>query len=838
MAAVRRREENELSYLRLGIRFLRADASKFILAGVTFVVAVALMIVTIGTMRLGFAVLEAQKSASRALGDVTILPSVSGQQLMDEETRLCSSLPHVAECIPISSFSVSLRRSGQPAKASNVTGVPETLKLSAYGFSSVVAIPTVASKGALLPKQLADDLSAVIGDTLEVSSPTGGKEVTVAGILDEKDSALTLGDSIFVSLDWVTASSGADKASFTRIDVKLDGSVSVEEWMSTYGSLLPKNTQLFDAKEGVQALEPLFMAVQLVLVVATMGLAALALWLMAIAFQRALLEQKEAYETMSYLGASARWLARVIASQVVVFGVLGVGLGVLAAAFAQPVVLAAFSQVTGASRMSMALNLLDASTGALLGFALGGSAAYRPVRAINAHFNEQRRGAKRIWTRMSAARHAVIIIATLAFAALGAFSVVSPRSMINSLCALLTIPLVLVFVPYIIRVISGAVRVKAVVSELAMMNLKTRPTMRVSATLLALLAALSSMILIVVSGVSSLMMAQVKAQFGADLQISAKTPRIDGSVDRVLTGISGVGTVSPMSIVDVTLRSLDQNVTVSARVIDPDTYFKTASFAIENSSDLNVSDLLSDEGTGCKLLVPTGLAARYGLAEKAEINLIYGDTDLRCEVVGRFAALATGNQIVLPSYVGRQLGVEGINAWNLSLSDEAGKIQTEDLVKEAVSSQPDIEVTSAQAMLEKASREAAQYTNAPLFSVMVMAVMTAGATMSLLSLELESRKPDYRTWLYLGVAPRVAQRSFLVEFLASVGVGVLAGCLAGIIGGQALTHAVGGLLGIDLPLSLPIGEIGIGIAGVAGVSLITLIPALFRMNRTEEGVVE
>lgn len=828
-----------MSYLRLGIRFLLADASKFILAGVTFVVAVTLMIVTIGTMRLGFAVLEAQKSASRALGDITILPSVSGQQLMDEETRLCSNLPHVAECIPISSFSASLRGSEHPAKASNVTGVPETLKLSAYGFTSVSAIPTVASKGALFPKRLADDLSVVLGDTLEVSSPTGSKKVTVAGILDERDSALTLGDSIFVSLDWVTATSGADKASFTRIDVKLDGSVSAKEWMSTYGSLLPKNIQLFDAKEGVQALEPLFTAVQLVLVVATMGLAALALWLMAIAFHRALLEQKEAYETMSYLGASTHWLARMIASQVVVFGVVGVGLGVLAAAFAQPVVLAAFSQVTGAARISTALNPLDASLGSLLGFALGSGAAYRPVRAVNAHFNEQRRGLKKIWAKtMPAVRHPVIIIATLAFAILGTFSVVSPRSMINNICALLTIPFILVIVPYLIRVISGAVRVNLVASELAMMNLKTRPTMRISATLLALLVALSTMILIVVSGVSTLMMAQVKAQFGADLQISAKTPRIDGSVDKVLAGVSGVGTVSPMSIVDVTLQSSDQNVTVSARVIDSGTYFKTASFALENSSGLNVSDLLSDEGAGCKILVPTGLASRYGLVEKAEINLIYGITDLRCEVVGRFAALATGNQIVLPSYVGRQLGVEGINAWNLSLSNEAEKIHTEELVREAISSQPDIEVTSGEAMLEKASREAAQYTNAPLFSVMVMAVMTAGATMSLLSLELESRKPEYRTWLYLGVAPRMAQKSFLVEFIASVGIGVLVGCLAGTIGGQALTHAVGELLGIDLPLSLPIGEIGIGIAGVVGVSLVTLLPALFKMNKTEENVVE
>lgn len=791
------------------------------------------MIITIGTMRLGFAVLEAQKNASRGLGDVTILPSVTGQKLTKDETQGCSNWPHVVRCIAISSYKASIQRDGEPVKASNVTGVPEDLDLSGYGFTSASVIPAASSGGALLPKQLAHDLSVVSGDTLEVSSPTGKKTLTVAGILDERETALTLGNSIFVSLDWVIANSGADRAAYTRMDVKLDGSLTSEEWIHAHGSLLPGNAQLIDPAEANQALEPLLMAVQLVLALATMGLAALALWLMIIAFQRALREQQETYATMNLLGASPRWLTRMIASQVGLFGIAAVSLGVIVAALGQPLVLSGFLQVNGASGMSVSVNPLDAGVGVLLGLALGFGAAYRPIRSINDNLKDQREQTPQNRMRISITRHVLVIVAMIIFLTLGVLAILLPRSIVNSFCAVLAIPLVLLAVPYVIQIISAAVHVRGGAPQLAMLNLRTSPTIRVSATLLALLVALGTMVLTAVSGASILMVSQVREQFGSDIQVNATTPRTDESIEQRLAKVSGVGTVSSMSIVNLTLQLTDSDVAVSARIIDPETYFETASFAVKGRSVSDIAAQLSAEHS-CAILVPTGLAARYELREGSEVTIAYGTGRIKCTVAGRFAALATGTQIVIPERTGENLGIKETNAWNVSVNDDEETGETEDLVREIMKNQPDITVTSGQAMIEKAINEAAQYTNAPLFAVMAMAVMTAAATMSMLSLEVESRKPDYLTWFYLGASPSLLQRTLLLELVVSLGVGILVGCMIGIIGGQALTHAVGVLLGIELPLSVPITEMGLGVAGVIGVNLLTLIPALLGIRRIKE----
>ncbi len=813
-----------------GLRQLRLDARRHLLPAFALTCGVALLFGTLVSSSGVQQRLAEGADSLGGLGEVGVVPRLPGGLLSEAEVAAVADLPGVATAVSTYSESTTIRSVGVPVARSErditVTGYPTDLNSTLLALPSSGRLPAPGTAEVAVPDDIADDLGLEPGDQLEVATTTGTVRWSVVGILPSADLGVLAVDNVFVDIDTARTAFAAPDAA-TRVDLILASDVSVGDWTAAATPSLPSGVRVQDTSALRTSFEPLLDAVTVVLVATSLVTLGVSTMLGSLAFASAVDARGATYATMRAVGASRGWLARIVLAEALVIGSICVGLGlvaglgvaavltrVLAAAGSLPVATAGID--IGSLVVAGAVGLVAAVAGSLV-------AILQVVRQPPTH------GLRGTAVRHRRWRPAVVTVAG-GLVAGGILVLLAGRSelALAGVAALLVgaamlAPTALVGLAFVVRPRSWTGRVAAV-------RLRTHQALGPVTGLTTLVVALSAALIVSVAAIDTAMRTQLARQFGADVQVSSPVPdaRVTASIeaDDNVAAVSGTAFGEARLVIgdprDTTAAERDEGTAVTVLAVDPDTYFDTAQLPWREGDDVSTPAALSAGGT---VVLPAALAQSQGLVLGDTVTLEAATAARQLEVVGTYASLVTGTQVVVDRETGGTLGVTAVTDWNVRAEEGVAPQELRDELAAALSGVPGVSVITAADLLERASSELAVYVTA--VAAIVVLALTIGATGAggVFALEIARRRRELGVLRAVGATPGAMRRLVAWEAALVAVAAVIVGLVVGQLAGALLTTVIAEALGATLvPSFQPLALIGVAVVTAAALQVAALAP--------------
>ena len=817
----------------LGWRQLKAEYGKFLIAGITLAFAIAVVIVAFSASTMSREALDRAESSFKALGSVTVQPATATRELNDDDVAALRELPGVTKAIPLFFFGSSVSGNEELSDV-HVTGIPAGLSVEALGISPQGQVPVGKDGGVLITQRIAERAGLTMGDSLKMLTPTGPRVSRIVGIIDESNARAYLGNSVFVSFEDAQDYAGKSNPTYSRIDLELKNEQDLDAWIKANKGALPRGLQLQESEAAASSIQPYITALGFALAAAAISLTLLAVWLIGVVFAHASESQHETYNTFRQLGASRRWLTEVLAFQVLIFsllsGVVGAVLGVLLANLL-PQALRIFG-VSGDYRVR--LDLVVIVLAVLAGVFVGFLSTVRTVLQVSSGRKTDRTSGgfgthSRARTAIKIACGAGLVVIAVGWMLPSGVSAASFALVLAPMAGLWAwVSLVEGFVAY-------GERDKGFLQKLAAIHVKTGKAMSTICALLAVLTCLGVSFLSTIASVSSIIIQQISTQFGSDIYMAVKSPQVNSTIRDTVTALQGIRTVSPALVADVSIGRDGDFKQVAARVIDPETYFDTASFSLAPDVDAHEAESMMRDQESCSLLLPSGLSSELAVSTGGEMDVSSGNGDvLHCRVAGVISSsLVTGNQIVLQQRQATALGLVGENEWYISLDSAKDAKEAVKEIRGALADTPGITIRSSEVMRLDAVKQTNGYVAFPGLAIAVLSVLGGLGAVALYALELARRSAIYRDLLVLGASVKQLRFSFIIELAWSASIGVFVGTVSGLLGSIFMMRAMNVILRVELSYELPIIPVLSLVAGLLVFAVLCTIPSLLKIRKLQ-----
>lgn len=805
-----------------GWRQARRDARRYLLTVIALSFGVALLFGTsIASQAIG-AQLASGVNSLGGIGDVGLVPANGADRVAARAQAEVAALPGVGLSIGTLTVDSSVRGPSGASVDLSVTGYPGEYNSRLGGLVDQGRLPARGRKEVLLPTDVAQRLSASVGDSVTVAAYQGAERLVVVGTVPPTRLGALAYDNVFVDLG--TASDlFALPGQLTRVDVMLGPGWNVGRWEAANSGRLPGTLQLQDTSALTSTFGPLLSVISLILFTASGVTLAVATMLAATAFTESVRSRGDVYGALRAVGATGRWLARGVLAEAMLLAVAAAALGLplgLATSAGLTGLLTSVGDLPQGPVEIDAWQVLLAVGAALLGALAGASRAVITVL---------RQAPMTTLVPVTAAvrRRAVVpllvgsglLIVGLVAGLLGGTGMQLVAFGLLLAGAAAVAPASVTLLAWVVRR-AGPARWPLAVAADRLARL--RPLSAVAAAA-AIVVALSAALAVGVDAISTAMQTQLARQFGADVQVSSRIPTgadIAGRISRV----PGVSRVTSTLADEVVLETRGGSVAMSFLAVDPMTYFATAQLPWRDGDDRTTPAAMRGEASAAVL--PEALAAAEGLRVGTTVRLVRGSASARVRVVGTYASLSTGNQVVITRAVAARLGATGSNGWNAAAATGQSAGATRDRVAAALDDIPGLEIVTAAEMRERATAQLASYAAAAFAIVVVTLVLGAAGAGGLLALSTARREREIGTLRALGASTGRIRRMVLWEVAIVATAATIVGLITGQLAGLVLIRIIGGALGATLDASAaPLAFLGIALLTTFALLLSALAPS-------------
>jgi len=197
------------------------------------------------------------------------------------------------------------------------------------------------------------------------------------------------------------------------------------------------------------------------------------------------------------------------------------------------------------------------------------------------------------------------------------------------------------------------------------------------------------------------------------------------------------------------------------------------------------------------------------------------------EIIGTFASLSTGNQIIIDREAAAFLGVTGSNGWNVTADPGIDVIDLRNLIAGKLDDVPGVSVITSAQMKQRAESELGTYTSA-VFAVVVLALLLGAiGTAGVFGLSVQQRRREIGIYRTIGASRRdirslVRWEAILIGIAASI-LGLLVGQAASIL----LTQIIAASLGVTLAVAFS----PLGLVAIVGLAVTSLVVAALAPSR-------
>ncbi|MEA5454076.1 FtsX-like permease family protein [Sinomonas sp. JGH33] len=755
-------------------------------------------------------------------GQLGVVPDQNGGFLTKEEVRSISGLPGVGLAIPTASARTVIRLAGSEREASvMVTGYPTEFNDRVSSTIAEGRLPRDGVPEVLLPRDIALDLKADVGDDVEFAGSGGPVRMTVVGIADPKRLGVLAYKNVFSGMSVVQELFGLG-GKYTRIDLLLQR--STEEWTEANRHALPSSTKLQDTRTVTSALDPILATLRVLLTGLAVIMLALGSLLGTIAYTEVMERRQTVYGTLRSVGATRGWIARRVLVEAFSLSVLaalaGVGLGAVGA-FALYGVLNSLAGSDPVPAWPEPIHLLIAAG---LGIAAGLLGAVRAVVKVGLLppilLAQQEAGAPN--------RRGIAPWVGAGFMLLAGASLIYPAQLapVVGLGATLIAAGCLASgaLPAIARL--GTRRWTRAVSAL---HLRRRGNTRAVASISGVVVAVVVSLFAGAAAVTETATSQIGRQFGADVQVSAMTGMTSSDVRSMLAGLTGVRSVAVLRTGQLSLATDSFQCECNVLAVEPSVYFDSSQLLWRDGNDTDSPRRLAEGGA---IALPAGVAQQAGVRSGDHVEVHRGEKRLGLTVAGTFTSLVTGNQVVVASTDAAQLGITAATGWNIA-ADNIDAAVLRERVATALKAYPGISVVSASMMKERAVSQLLGYTASVFVVALVLAVFAGVAASAAFAANARRRRTEIAVLRAVGAPPRSPAALVLADALNVGGAAALAGSSAGVVGGFFVTRLVGSSLGVLLEWRPPVlAAILVASATVPALALAAMT-AVARVRRIE-----
>lgn len=807
-----------LSVFARGWRQFRFDWRKYVSAAIALVFGVALFLGTSSASSSLAQAISDRIGSLSGIGNVAAVPDVLGAGISADDFNQISTLPSVSEAIPTTSRLTTVR-AGSDDQDLTVTGYPTTWNPSLGALVSSGRLPRANTLETSLPKDIAERLQVKVGSSIDIASSSGRSRLAVVGIIDQDKVGLLAYDTIFV--DVATAQKlFAMPAQYTRVDLRINGDVDVQNWQLTQAASLPAGIHFQDSSAATTSFGPLISAISLVLGFATLVTLFVAVMLVSAAFDSITSARRASYGSMRAFGATGRWLAGGVLAEAALIGlicsIIGIGLGV-AISYALVHVLASGGTLPNAAvniewwqvALAVAVAVLASVFGALR--ALVKVLRQPPTFSLTDGVSQARRAS---WT--------LLVVGALALTG-GVFACLTDGvgfAVGGTVCLLVGAAVCApAALPSIAWMLS---RLSTWTGRVSMNRVRRLSTLGATTSLTAVIVCLSVALTGATAAIGSAMREQISRQFGADVQVAMATT-VEPSLTSRIEAVPGVEIASPLLSGSAALGGATGSVPVGVLAVDPDSYFKTAGLPWVDGSDATTPSAFLE---GASAIVPAGVAEARSIKSGDDITLTRDGGTVTLTVRGTFASLSTGNQIVIDRASAAELGLTGITGWNvLTSSGTAPKVLQGRLISD-LSDLPGATVITSGQMRDRAESELGTYTGAIAAVVFLALVLGSVGAAGVFSLGVQRRQRELGMLRALGASPGEVRSLVLWDAVAAGITALLIGTALGLVANVLLTRIVAVALGVVLPSVVdPVGVIIVAVVTLASLVVAVLAPS-------------
>lgn len=770
-----------------GLRHLRADLRKYLLAMLAMAAGTAILFATLISADITRGRLSEGVGSLGGVADVGVVPGIPGELVPAAELRAIEELPGVTSAIPSYSESTVISASTGQQLSLMLTGYPARLNQGLFFQKLEGTLPASGAPEVMLPADIAQSLGVSIGDTVSVLGADGPYELTVVGIADPSELGMLAYENVFTDLSTVQDIFG-DAEHFTRIDLQVDGDPS--EWAISAAGSLSSGLVIQDTNAVTASFAPVLTAVNTILQVISVVALAITVLLAATAFGSVIRSRRAAYSLLRTVGASSSWIAQGILSEAVLLGCIG---AIAGAGFGPLIGLGLIRVLPGegglpapeALLLQGALSIAVCVLAALAGCAFALRSLYRDDAL--ASLKNSGKGAS------PKARRALGIAGLAVLLASVAMLVLSDSDASYGIAFALLLLSAALLAPPCVALLAGALRAGTWTLAYASRRLHADGQMVVPAVIIAVIVAMSAALLTVANSIGGAMGRQVASQFGADVQITSEvsvTMADPGSI----SALPGVEVVAPIAPVNVSMGAAGTDGTamdVAAISVDPGEYFDTADLAF-SESDGDVREKMSAGA----IAIPQSVADSLRVGVGDEVTILLAGERVTAPVAGVFISMATGTQIILPSTLLPEPDAAKYSMWYVSVQDGADPVAVRDRVEEAISGAlPGSSVITGAEMRDRAARELATYTVAVFALVVITMVVGSVGVAGIFALSVLRRQRELATLRAIGIPATRTGRLILSEVLLVGAPATLCGIVTGISAGWALSQILSGAMG-------------------------------------------
>lgn len=784
----------------LGWRQFIRDRRRYTAATASLVMAFALFVGASATTSSIDARLTQDVEALGGIGQLGFVPSVNGDTFSESLLPEISALPDVALVVPTYSSPTTITFGASEATdALTVTGYPIDQNLELGDVVTEGRLPRPGERALAVPDTVAAEHSVVLGQFVTVAGSSEPLTAQVVGIVDAQQLGVLAYDNVFMSLPVVQGLFGK-VGQLTRADATLIDGTSVSEWESRYESVIPDTVRFQSTAAFTSAVQPVLSTVRLILLVTTTLLALMSALISHHAVQSVIESRRPDYFALVANGASPRWFLRSLALEisllVAIVGILGTGLGFIVS-WGIATLLALGGGLPGGQ---WTIHWSTVGTAVLLVGILCAAGAVGPVKdAVRMSGQHERYGGRvtGLQPRAAAPKLPVVGLTVMVLLLSLALYDAASRSIMSSLVLSVSVIIALVvFGPGVARIIISRLSTHRAEWWLSAIYTSRVGIYSLPLRLMALTATVATTLAVVLGGVGTAVQQQIGTQFGADIQVSSSVP-VDSDLTSTIRNVPGVEDVASISIKSSTFslrRDAPEHETLIMFTPIGD-YLRTTSLPWLRQPSALAREAVSQPRS---IALPVGLAQRFSLASGDSVWL--GDNGAKEEfrVGGIYNSLVSGNQIIVDSSAADLLGAARSDSWNISVKSGDSLRVVHAAVERQLQKYPNISVTTAEGMRERAQQQIGSYTlTAGALAVLALLLGALGSS-GIFRLAVERRRPDMTLLRAFGLSGNITSRLIVREAVIVAGVASVLGVVAGLIVGYGALPGLGSLLSAEL----------------------------------------